>query len=477
MRTVRSSGFLPLGAAALLLAAAVACGSGGGKSSSEPQPPAGGTAGGGSGGGGSGGGSTGGGSSPGDGNVPPGGGGSGGSAGGSAGGGGDNGSGSGSSAPGDGNGGGAGTGSGGSSGATGGGSSGGDASGGSSCSGLAPAFGAAVDVKLDTGTHRVCTLATSTPSGQLALGIEGSFAGVVGVGFVLYAANGQDQGALDGVFQPVRYGLSDDGDLDAWFHWTSRGYQGIVHPGRVGPLSLATFDGSGQAIATSTAVVTASAPDGTGGTLALARDVTGTGQLATTQLQWIDASGSVTRSVQLERDPSIVLSNWGTGHVVVIVTGDAASARWFDAAGAPLTRWFDVGKVSGGSVHLLVDGSVVVSSAGEWRLALADGVAAASAPPSWLATRPGTRLATVRGGRGYAVLGADATRFEVVAASGESCGTFAIPAAVIAPGDTRTPTRLDVGQDGTLVETSAMTLASNVFGIHGAFRWWSGLLR
>jgi hypothetical protein len=70
-----------------------------------------------------------------------------------------------------------------------------------------------------------------------------------------------------------------------------------------------------------------------------------------------------------------------------------------------------------------------------------------------------------------------ATSFEIVAASGQSCGTFPIPPAAEQPGAVKKPRRLDVGQDGTLLQQSSVLLNPNPFGIHCAFRWWPKLLQ
>jgi hypothetical protein len=137
-------------------------------------------------------------------------------------------------------------------------------------------------------------------------------------------------------------------------------------------------------------------------------------------------------------------------------------------------------------MHLLVDGGIAVSDGSAWRGIFRDGVARIEPPPGWLAARPGTRLATVRGGRAYAVLPmpggpqggtGDQATFEIVAASGESCGTVTLPAPAAEAGVTRTPTALDVGQDGTVIQTENVGIEGPSFGIHGEFRWWPGLLR
>jgi hypothetical protein len=339
-------------------------------------------------------------------------------------------------------------------------------------------------VQFDTGTHRDCSAATASASGQVALGIAGSWGGFAGTMFGLYSADGSaSPGWVDGIVLVLGYGGPD---LDPSFHPTRGGYAGIVHPGIANPLPFRTWDASGRLVAEIERFAVTTAPDRSGGSLLLARAFDPGNELAPpgpTKLEWVDAAGRLVRAATLDRDAELVISNWLTGHVVVVVPGSPGSARWFDESGSPLTAWFDVGDVSRRtSLHLLVDGTIVIATDGRWAIALADGIASAGAVPAWLASRPSTRLATIRGGRGYAVLptggtSSDGTSFEIVTASGESCGSFPLPAVEEAPGVAKRPRRLDVGEDGTLLQLSSVILTPNPFGIHCAFRWWPGLLR
>jgi hypothetical protein len=363
-----------------------------------------------------------------------------------------------------------------------GGSGGGAGSPGDPCAGLAPTFGDAVELRFDTGTHSFCSVATTSASGQVALGISGP----AGTSFALYTADGNAfVGEVDGNLQRPFFFTED---VDPWFHPTGSGYQGIVHPGILNPLPFRSWDVSGRLLRETERFSVSSAPDRNGGSLLLARVFDPSNDAAPpgpTKLEWLDASGEVKVAVTLDRDPLLVLSSWATGHAVVVVPGTPGSARWFDESGTALTPWFDVGDLpttgSALSLHLLLDGTVAISSGGRWQVALPDAAASPGTVPGWLAARPSTRLATIRQGRAYAVLPAgpspDATRLEIVTGSGESCGSFSIPPAPVGPGQTKAPQRLDVGQDGTLLQTSSLLVTPVEFGIHCTFRWWPAVLK
>src|SRR6266702_663608 len=360
------------------------------------------------------------------------------------------------------------------------------------CAGLAPSFGPAVEALIDATAD--CALATTNPDGQVALGIAGTFGNTSGIAIDLRSPVNAMLGTIQ--FSPVPFGGGSH-DIDPWFHATSSGYHGIVYDlGAFAPLVFRRFrayDASGRQLAELGQFAISSAPDGQGGSVLLAQDwhrsLSFSGRSHSPQyvpivgpmlLEWVDAAGGVTRSVEVGGTPTFVLVNGGTGHVVAISLGAAAPARWFDATGQPLTPWFTLGNVVGTSIHLLLDGTVVLSDDGRWDVALQDGVSNPVAVPDWLAARPFTRLATIRGGRGYAVLpmdatSGDATHFEIVTASGQSCGTFAVPAPTVTATDSSTPLRLDVGQDGTLLQQLSRSVVPSPVGVQCAFRWWPAL--
>jgi len=109
-----------------------------------------------------------------------------------------------------------------------------------------------------------------------------------------------------------------------------------------------------------------------------------------------------------------------------------------------------------------------------------DAMGEGTAPPDWLAARPGTTLHMARNGRAYAVIHParlDAvchTDIEVVAPSGKSCGTAAFPADQSGPFCSG---NLVVGYDGTVVQMGGIVFTGSGSNRTTTFRWWAGLLR
>lgn len=350
----------------------------------------------------------------------------------------------------------------------------------STCDALRPALSAALERTFDTGTHAACSFATSSPSGQVAFGFHSTSDWVE-----LSSSDGTNsQGRLDGLY------LSSV-ELDASFHPTAIGWRGMVHlpPPAVG---LASWDASGASLGQLPVFAVSSSPDASGGSVLLGRAQDAT-SLGPTQLIWVSAGGSATRSVTLDAHPTAVQVAWASGNVLVLTpTMPAARARWYDADGAALTPWFDVpaGSAQGYAsfsprLRLLLDGRIAVGDSTGWLAVISDGVGTAEPLPAWLAARPSTRLASVLGGRAYAVLPtaggpttADAARFEIITSAGESCGTVVVPDRAPEAGVTAQPRRLDVGWDGTLFQISETSgPALGTFGAHCAVRWWPGALQ
>lgn len=448
MRVTSTGRSLAMALAALLVAGGAACGGGTG----------GGGSGSGSGGGGSGGSGTTGSGSGGD--------------SGSGGSGASGGSGGGSGATGSGAGG---------SGGSGGSGSGSGGTGTSACAGMSASAASAVSRRFDTGSHASCERGTSSANGQIALAFR-DFSQATTV--ALWPADGTaQQGQISSLLSPVSVPRLD---LDPWFHPASAGWAGIAHGVGTASFQLFAFSGTGAVVGTTSDFAVASAPDAHGGTVMLGRSWDpNAGPTGPTRLEWIDGSGTLLRTATLDASPTMLLVDWGTDHVLTLEPGTGAlRARWYDASGVPLTPGFDAAGFDVGSLHLLLDGSIAISDGQAWRGVFRDGTASMDPPPDWLASRPATRLATIRGGRGYAVLpvpGGQAapTSLEIVAPTGESCGTVALPPPAQETGVTRSATALDVGEDGTVIQVEDLQGDGAVLGpgIHCEFRWWPALLR
>ena len=110
-----------------------------------------------------------------------------------------------------------------------------------------------------------------------------------------------------------------------------------------------------------------------------------------------------------------------------------------------------------------------------------DSMGTGSAPPDWLAARPGTKLHMARNGRAYAVIhpahadGVCHADIEVIATSGKSCGTAVFPADQ--SGDSCAGD-LTVGYDGTVVDMVGNTFFNDGTANRNCnFRWWKGFLQ
>jgi hypothetical protein len=275
-------------------------------------------------------------------------------------------------------------------------------------------------------------------------------------------------------------------DTDTYFHPVTNGFRGtvILRGGPTLDFRLRTWDLSGGLVSDLPLEARSIAPLPDGSSIAVVSPPAAASPPANPSLVWVDAAGQVTRTVALDDDVYRVIVNWPTGHLFAFVGGTSSRrthGRWYDGAGSPLTSWFDIpiSKGDGGYQRLLADGVVALGTPGQpWSAAVRDGVTGTEPVPGWLAARPGTRLVTIRGGRGYAVLPNSGTgSFEIVATTGDSCGTVTVPqpssdtSVAVFP-----PPRLDVGWDGTVFQSFMIQAAGSTSPGRCVFRWWTALL-
>jgi Divergent InlB B-repeat domain len=168
----------------------------------------------------------------------------------------------------------------------------------------------------------------------------------------------------------------------------------------------------------------------------------------------IDADGKRTSHVELAGEGCLTTSNGNYLYLYAVVdaedrlliatngasigTGAIAAgrvgARWFDAAGQPLTAWFDVG-TGQPEFFPLIGGGVALNSGGSWIATIASGDSMVTAPPLGF----GSRMQTVFGGTAYARISAG--KIDIVdPSSGATCSTLSVPAGTV-----------NVGGDGSLL--------------------------
>jgi hypothetical protein len=175
--------------------------------------------------------------------------------------------------------------------------------------------------------------------------------------------------------------------------------------------------------------------------------------------------------------------------------GGTISAQWFDSAGAPMTgeflllsnftpgnnTWFETSSLIGGGVlvrRMDVTGGVTHSQA---LVVVQTGSTQVQAAPSWMTSRPDTRLQIARGERAYAFLPLGAPgvtcsqRVDLVAPDGSLCGATNYP---ISSGTCDT-LDLSMGEDGTVIQSLPTALETqNFMGFRSCtWRWWAGALR
>ena len=133
--------------------------------------------------------------------------------------------------------------------------------------------------------------------------------------------------------------------------------------------------------------------------------------------------------------------------------GSQGRAVWTDSAGHVVSGTFAlpfrVDQQT--SVSPLLDGTIAFNQAGDWEGAIAPGSHTVVAAPSWLSTRPGSRLFLARGGRAHALFtqappGSCQAHLVLFAPAGNRCGAVDLPSGD-ADGCAFTG---EIGQDGTV---------------------------
>jgi hypothetical protein len=227
----------------------------------------------------------------------------------------------------------------------------------------------------------------------------------------------------------------------------------------------------------------------------------GTPEGTTLLLDAIDASGRVrwTQSLPdvfgLSDSKAIVVGVDRRGNVLALWNSHAPrygagtwAGQWFDQGGkaGPVFQALSGGVGPGKLYERAGDGLFLSGfvSAGEasWLGQFDAQATSMSPPPTWLATRPGTALHMVRGGKGYAVLPmaenspACEQKVEVISPSGQVCGssTFSIG------GGACTTNSIIVGYDGTVVQQGPRereTCSANDHVCTCTYRYWPGFFR
>lgn len=211
-----------------------------------------------------------------------------------------------------------------------------------------------------------------------------------------------------------------------------------------------------------------------GGGVAVLRDLWTSSRTYTIHYGRFDANGQTVVSDVLIDSNGGYITAWGVdfaGNVLLIsvkgqpFTMTAASARWFDPRGTPMTEWFSIGELYIRNSVVAIPGGLALREEGDITLLFPDGQAAVQRPAQWLAERGSGAwwLQTIRGGTAFAAMPlGDSTRFqgpcglkvEVLAADGTSCGCVDVAASY------------GIGRDG-----SAMTSDAKGFKVYpGLFR-------
>src|SRR5204863_586494 len=109
---------------------------------------------------------------------------------------------------------------------------------------------------------------------------------------------------------------------------------------------------------------------------------------------------------------------------VLAIPASHYGARWFDAAGKPLTDWFDAGSASGSrsfGLTPLIGGGVALAGGSGW-VTIPSGATQVGSPPAGFMSEKGARI--VLGGRAYAMTGTTPGTINIIEPGGKSCGAL-----------------------------------------------------
>ncbi|WP_375757502.1 hypothetical protein [Corallococcus exercitus] len=232
------------------------------------------------------------------------------------------------------------------------------------------------------------------------------------------------------------------------------------------------------------AQVVMTAVDPTGGLRALLADGTLKAYSATGQVRW-------TVPVALSA-PVKALGVDAQGHTLVLAAGNTrfgpstAEGLWVDSAGQPGAPFLALAPAPGGtaSYELMPQAkkglflAIRENGTQRWAAAFKPLRPAASVAPTWLALEAQHALLRLPGGKGYLRVSPGCNRQgQFITASGQTCGTFSIPATYGACGP------LSVATDGTLFE--ALPPQDNAYHYPDGYeletvcraRWWPALIQ
>jgi hypothetical protein len=192
------------------------------------------------------------------------------------------------------------------------------------------------------------------------------------------------------------------------------------------------------------------------GGMAAVRWLTDASHTRFTTLQRFDSQGhALTGEVDIQTSfvPLAVGVDLAGNALVITSTGTVGTfqGRWFSRSGKPLTAWFTF---EGAPVHAglnfpemelvqIAGGNLALRQDRKFEFVFRDAHEGPEPLPAWLADRSADALFVVRGGRAYATFGSGgscgASRMEILASSGRSCGCVAVIGAV--------------GRDGSVITT------------------------